>query len=79
MGLRRFDRVKVVRGFFTGYGGCVLTRRMLFWYGIMVGGKVTYVPRWHLRFLGNKKTELHKRVRDRMISNDRKRDSAPSI
>ena len=71
--LQRFDRVSVATGFYGGYAGCVLDRRCLLWYAINVGGTPTYIGRWHLRFMGYKRPDFHKKIRDKMIANDRKR------
>jgi hypothetical protein len=72
MNLCRFDRAKIVRGFYTGYGGCVLNKKYLFWYSFLVGGQEVFVPRWHLKFLGYTLPELHDEIRKKMIENDRK-------
>lgn len=77
--LQRFDRVTVATGFFAGYGGCILDRRGLLWYGINVGGEVRYIHRVHLRFLGYKRPDFHKKIRDKMIENDRKRSNKQSV
>jgi len=69
--LRRFDRASIVRGFYTGYGGCTLNRRFLFWYSYVVGGKEVFVPRWNLKYLGYKRPDFHTKVRERMIRDDR--------
>jgi hypothetical protein len=70
--LQRFDRVRVGAGFYAGYGGVVLDKRCFLWYAINIGGEPKYLPRWNLRFIGYKKPELHKKIRERMIANDRK-------
>lgn len=71
--LRRFDRVHVARGFYQGYGGCVLDKRWFLWYGINVGGEVMFIPRWQLRYMGYKRPDFHEKIREKMIANDRKR------
>lgn len=78
MPFRRFDRVKVVEGFYQGYGGCVLDKRWFLWYSLVIGGKQVYLPRWHLSFIpkSEKGLALHEKVRNKMITNDRKRDKA---
>jgi hypothetical protein len=71
--LQRFDRVQVASGFYAGYSGCVLDKRWFVMYAINVGGQPTYIPRWHLRFMGYKRPDFHKKIRDKMIANDKKR------
>lgn len=70
--IRRFNRVKVATGFYKGYSGVVLRRRLIFWFAINVGGKDTFIGRWHLRLLGKKVPELMNRIRTKMIKRDKK-------
>jgi len=77
--LQRFDRVKVERGFYTGYAGCVISRRSLLWYSICIGGREVFIGRWNLRFIGHKNPKLHNKIRNRMIQNDRDRNKLQSL
>lgn len=71
-GLKRFDRVKVISGFYQDYGGVVLDKRWFWWYGLNIGGEVKFVGRWHLKYLGKQRPDVHQRIREKMIRNDRK-------
>ena len=72
LSLRRYDRVMVSSGFFQGYGGSIVDKRWFVWYGLNVGGRVIYIPRWNLRWIGVKNPVLHDKIRQRMIDQDRK-------
>ena len=69
--LRRYDRIKVTGGFFQGYGGSLVDKRWMLWYGLNISGRVIYIPRWHLRWIGANNPKMHDRIRDRMIARDR--------
>lgn len=70
--LKRFDRIKVISGFYQDYGGVVLHQKGFLFYAINIGGKPIYIARWHLRYLGGKVPKLATRIREKMIENDRK-------
>jgi len=70
MTLRRQDTVKIIRGFYQGYVGTVLSKKSPFVYGVKINSKeVVNIPRWNMEVPPT--TRLRDRLRKARIEKDR--------